>query len=201
MDNHIKAVVSRERDHNMFAELSAAHHVLLENAKQQRDGYFYESLSCLIFAAFKFEAFLNHIGYRLLPSWAQMERLPNENKLAIITTHLDVTPDFSRRPYQTLSDLFKARDAVAHGKPALLKHDRVIETGEIETLRRKKPLTHWEKLCTIDFAQRAYADTEEIAASLWQAGGLCLIELRERGHSYSIEPIPPKNKSRTKSAS
>jgi len=137
MDNPIKAVVSRERDQNMFAELSAAHRVLLENAQEQRDGYFYEFLSCLILAAFKFEAFLNHIGPRLLPYWEQMERLPHKNKLVIITTHLKITPDVGCRPYQTLSDLFKARDAVAHGKPMSLIHDRVVETDHIETMRRR----------------------------------------------------------------
>ena len=80
-------------------------------------------------------------------------------------------------------------------------HDRVVETDHIETMRRKKPLAHWETLCTLEFAQRACTDTEEIAEALWQAAGFSLIELRFRGHSYSIEPIPPRNETGTEPVS
>ena len=59
MNKRIKATVTREREVNMFAELSHGHSVLLDNAKQKRDGYLYEAMSCLVIAAFKSEAFLN----------------------------------------------------------------------------------------------------------------------------------------------
>ena len=99
---------------------------------------------------------------------------------------MGVAIDKGRRPFQTLHDLFEARDDLAHGKPDLLIHDNIVETGTREELRRKKPLTKWESLCTVDYAKRAYEDTEKIADLLWKAALLDPNELRSRGHGYSI---------------
>ena len=190
MSNRIKAVVSRSRDVNMFAELSHGHRVLFENTDEQRDGYTYEAMSCLIVVAFKFEAFLNNIGSHLFSFWDELERLPHKNKLAVIAKHLQVETDFGIRQYQTITELFKARDQLAHGKPQSLSHDNVVEYGTHEELRRKKPLTKWESLCTIESAQRSYEDTEQIAETLWESAGFDLVGLRPSGHSYSISEEP-----------
>ena len=189
MSERIKAIVNRNRDVNMFAELSHGHRVLVENTLEQRDGYLYEAMSCLIVAAFKFEAFLNNIGDQLFPFWAELERLPSRNKLAVIAKHLELDLNFGARPYQTVTELFKARDQLAHGKPRSLSHKKV-EAGTREELRRKRPLTEWESLCTIEFAQRAYDDTEEIAETLWASAGFDRADLRPSGHSYSISALP-----------
>ena len=190
MEDRIKARISRSRDVNMFGELSYANYVLLENATRQNDGYFYELMSCLIVTAFQHEAFINHLGYALLPNWHDLERERHTDKQNAILTELDVTMDTGRQPFQTLHDLFDARDDLAHGKPDTLTHDSVIESGPREQMRRRKPLTKWESLCTLCFAKRAYDDTEEIANSLWTSAGFNLRDLRSRGHSYTISEIP-----------
>lgn len=190
LEDRIKARVSRSRDVNMFGELSHANYVLLENAKRQNDGYFYEIMSCLVFAAFKHEAFINHLGNALLPNWRQLERNSHIDKQNAILTELALSLDKGRRPFQTLHDLFDSRDELAHGKPELLTHDSVVESGSREHMRRRKPLTKWESLCTLEFAQRAYDDTEEIANLLWTSAGFDLHDLRACGHSYSISEIP-----------
>jgi hypothetical protein len=190
MSDHIKATVSREREVNMFAELSHGHGVLLENLREQRDGPLYEAMSCLIVAAFKFEAFLNDIGTRLLPFWEQMDHLPHRNKLAVIAMQVGVDPDFGKRPFQTLTDLFAARNQLAHARPQSLSQTGVAESGTREELRRRMPLTKWESLSTLAFAELAYHDTEEIADLLWAAAGFNPHDLRRCGFSYSISSIP-----------
>lgn len=189
MEQNVTAFVSRTRDINMFGELSHGHRVLLDNAAEQRDGHFYEFMSCTIVAAFKFEAFLNHIGTRLFPFWTQLEHLPHRNKLATIASQLNVDIDFGVRPFQTLTDLFKARDQLAHGKPDTVKQSGVLETGTREEMRRRKPLMKWELNCTIEFAERAYADTEEVADFLWAAAGFNPHDLRSCGSSYTISSL------------
>lgn len=186
----MKSTVSRSRAVNMFGELSHANRVLLENAKRQNDGYFYEIMCCIVVAAFKHEAFINHLGFKLLPNWNELERKRHSDKQDAILTKLGLTIDRSRRPFQTLRDLFHARDELAHGKPQLLTHDSVVESGSREQMRRRKPLTKWESICTLEFAQRACDDTEEIAELLWKSAGFDLRYLRARGHSYSISEIP-----------
>lgn len=190
MEDRIKATVSRFRDINMFGELSHANHVLLENATRQNDGYFYELMSCLVFAAFKHEAFINHLGYALLPNWNELERERHSDKQDAIFEKLGLTVDKGRRPFQTLHDLFHARDELAHGKPQQLMHESRVETGPREQMRRRTPPAKWESLCTLEFAQRAFDDTEEIAELLWTSAGFDLDYLRARGHSYSISEIP-----------
>ena len=69
METKIDATVSRKRDVNMFAVLSHGNWSILDRAKEKRDGYHYELMSCLMFAAFKHEAFINHLGYKLIPNW------------------------------------------------------------------------------------------------------------------------------------
>ncbi len=173
----------------MFGELSHANYVLLENAIRQNDGYFYELMSCLVIAAFKHEALINHLGYALLPNWQELERERHSDKQKAILRELGLSIDIGRRPFQTLHDLFDARDELAHGKPELLTHDSVVKSGSREQMRRRKPLTKWESLCTLEFATRAYDDTEEIAVLLWTSASFDLHDLRARGHAYSISEI------------
>lgn len=189
MRDNITAKVSRSRDVNMFGELSHANYVLLDNAKRKHDGYFYEIVSCLIVAAFKHEAFINHLGYALLQNWNVFEHKSNSCKQNEILKEIGLSIDKNQRPFQTLHDLFNARNELAHGKPQLLTHDSVVESGAREEMRRRKPLTKWESLCTLEFAQLAYDDTEEIAKLLWMSAGFDIHELYERSHSYSISMI------------
>lgn len=190
VEDRIKAKVSRSRILNMFGELSHANNVLLENATRQNDGYFYEIMSCLVITAFKHEAFINHLGYALIPNWSELEREKHFDKQNTLLTSLGISVDTGRRPFQTLRDLFTARDALAHGKPELLTDDSVVERGSKEQMRRSKPLTKWESLCTLDFAKRAYEDTEAITKLLWTSAGFDLKQLRSRLHSYTISEIP-----------
>ncbi len=190
MEAKIEATVTRKRNVNMFAELSHGNWSILDRAKEQRDGYHYELMSCLIFAAFKHEAFINHLGYALIPHWNDLERKPNREKMAAIASELNITIDNSRRPFQTLRNLFRARDQIAHGKPSCLAQDNVRESGDREEMRRKKPQTEWESLCTYEFAQMAYDDTEEIAEMLWESAGFDRHDLRSCGHEYTISNAP-----------
>lgn len=85
-----------------------------------------------------------------------------------------------------LGDLFSFRNCVAHGKSEILDPPEVVEVGEIEGLRRKRPLMEWEKRCTIEFARRAYEDTEAIMRQIHLAAGLDEADLWRSGHSYRI---------------
>jgi hypothetical protein len=188
-DERVRATVKREREVKTFAELSNANWVLLENIEEQREGWFYECMTAILISAFKFEAYLNHVGASLFPYWAEMERLPHKNKLNIIRTHLNIEKADGKRPYQTLKNLFTFRDAVAHGKTEYIDPPESVEVGHMEELRRKKPLTRWEELCTIEFAKRAYEDTETIIKQIHSTAGLNIADFRRSGHSYTIKDV------------
>ena len=83
METKIDATVSRKRDVNMFAVLSHGNWSILDRANEKRDGYHYELMSCLMFAAFKHEAFINHLGYKRIPNWDELNANPTGTRLRL----------------------------------------------------------------------------------------------------------------------
>jgi hypothetical protein len=188
-DERVRATVKRAREVRVFAELSHANWVLLENARHGRPGYFYECMTTILMSAFRFEAYLNYVGEAVFPFWEEMERLPWRSQLRIVRAQLKLQSSDGTRPYQTLIALFRFRDSLAHGRDEQLNEPEVTEIGHLEELRRKRPLTHWEQLCTVEFAERAYADTEAIIREIHQCASLPEEELSRGGHSYSIRDV------------
>lgn len=74
-----------------------------------------------LFCAFAFEAYLNHLLREEHPSAADLDRLPWEGKLRVITQHLGMRPDMGSAPFQRVKALFKLRDLRAHGRDILVK--------------------------------------------------------------------------------
>jgi hypothetical protein len=186
---NVCATVKREREVRAFAELSHANLVLLENARHSRPGYFYECMTAILMSAFRFEAYLNHVGEAILPFWGDIERLPWRSKLNIVRTKLGLSAVHGKRPYQTLFALFRFRDALAHGRNERLDPPEATEVGSLEDLRRRRPLTGWEQLCTIDFAEQSFADTQTIIEEIHKSASLPEFELSRAGHSYCIRDV------------
>jgi hypothetical protein len=80
-------------------------------------GQGYRQIFAVLYSAFAVEAHLNHVGERCVPAWDIIERrLSVTEKLEVVAHHLGITIDNSRRPFQTLRDLFKFRNQLAHGR-------------------------------------------------------------------------------------
>lgn len=159
-----KARVSKERQVNTYVELWHASHVMLEKAKKDQDGSFHHVMASLTFTAFMMEAYLNHVGPQIFKCWDDLERLSPLSKLNLIAEKLGVKKDKGERPYQTVSEVFKFRNTLAHGKSILLKSNNEIRFVE-ETLNRyihESLKTEWENYCTQDNANQALVDTEAI---------------------------------------
>jgi hypothetical protein len=188
-DTKIIASVKRTREFRAFAELSHANRVLLENAQEQREGWLYECMASILTSAFKIEAYLNHAGTALFPDWGKKDRLSVKKKLNIIRSHLGMGIKDEQRPYSTLEDLFRFRNALAHGRDEILDPPESIEEGNVEEIRRKYPQTFWESKCTVEFAERADKDTEDIIKDLHSKAGLPKNDLRRAGRGYSLRRL------------
>lgn len=102
---------------NTFSYLLNGAYSLFETAKEHGPGSDYCRISAVLFSAFAVEAHLNHIGEAKLSFWGIVEpKLPWRDKLKLIVQQLGVESDFSKRPFQTIGELFKFRDKLAHGK-------------------------------------------------------------------------------------
>jgi hypothetical protein len=84
-------------------------------AKGDRDGIGFEIMAGLTLLAFEVEARFNFLGAKLIADWN--ERKPLMEKIKKVCAHLGGTPDFSARPYWSVTKLKDFRDTLAHGKP------------------------------------------------------------------------------------
>ena len=164
------AIYSGEREVKTFADLNHGADVLLKTAREVERGNYYTIMGSLLLSAFTFEAYLNHLGAQQLEFWDEIDSIRVMDKYGVLYKHLEIKPDFSRRPYQTLSALFKFRNAIAHGKSQILKETKEVSSSD--DLHAHSPKAHWEEYCTLENAERVREDISRIVKELHAAAGL-----------------------------
>ena len=128
-------------------------------------GCFYFSMMAGVFAAFTVEAFLNHLGQRKVKDWEVFERkLGPREKLLLLQQSLHLTADQGQRPFQTLRDMLRLRDALAHGKTEIVTTDEVVADPYEPTARYPEP--DWKRLCDLASVARMVEDAEAIVRDL-----------------------------------
>ena len=167
------ACIESSREVKTCDSLQMANWLFLEEAKREEKGRSYKSLATILMAAFKFEAYLNHAGQQVDSDWNEWDNNGHptwQDKLNRLAGKLQLTFEKGRRPLQTITELFKFRDSLVHGKT-----ERVSETKKFKAATRRDlieaplPVTQWEKLCTLDFANRTWEDTEKMIAQISKA--------------------------------
>lgn len=164
------AIYHGSREVRTFVDLNHGADVLMEKTENEQKGSYYTTMGALLLTAFTFEAYLNHLGDRVLKFWPEIESIKVMEKYAVLCKHLSLSPDFSRRPYQTLSSLFKFRNAIAHGKSQILEETK--EVSSQDERYEHTPKAHREEYCTLDNAKRAKEDVSAVIKELHIAAGL-----------------------------
>jgi hypothetical protein len=160
-----KALVTQERNVRTYAELWHASSKVLEKGIRDEVGSSWQFLASIVLTAFAFEAYLNHVGAEAVVSWQDSARLPLFEKLELICSTLNVTvPGKHSRPMQTVVELFKFRNTLAHGKTETIKAEpKYIDVENVDTHFNSRLPTHWEKLIKgSGFAERAREDVEQV---------------------------------------
>jgi hypothetical protein len=162
--------VVAERRVNTFAVLhSASWHALQDGIAEQK-GSFYEWMMANVFAAFSLEAYLNHLGPLRFKCWESLEHLSIESKLALLLEDLNQRPDFSRRPFQTVKDMFRFRNQMAYGKGERVEEISIQKLFPSESPRY--PQVKWETQCTQNTATRFTEDAKAVILQLHTWAGL-----------------------------
>lgn len=100
-----------------YSYLRTAAHVAFKAAQTNSLGSNYHRVSAVLFSAFALEAHFNHVGEERLPFWRILEpRMTWRMKLDLLGQQLGFLTDFGHRPYQTVAEVFRFRDKMAHGK-------------------------------------------------------------------------------------
>lgn len=159
--------ISKERQVITYCDFWKTSRFLLENGERDAQGSYYQFLGSLVFSAFAFEAFLNHIGEHLFSSWPELERkLSHRAKLALIAERLNFTVNHDRQPWQTIPKLFGFRDKVAHGKSEMLRLEKVVPHDHYEELMHEFMFTDWQKFANQRNASDVRKHLEEIMAKI-----------------------------------
>lgn len=157
----------------MYAELWHASKCVLERGLENEIGSSWQFLSSIVLTAFVFEAYLNHVGSALLSCWESVEPLPPLKKFELICEMLKVAypKGAGERPLQTLQQLQKFRNFMAHGKTEIIAPKSVFcDVEKADARLGRKPLAEWERLIqTKDFAERARVDLEEVLKAIHAA--------------------------------
>jgi hypothetical protein len=106
----------------------------LDYAEVNPHGALYDDLVAMVFAFHAMEGYLNYVGEKITPDqWhnekAQFSESGLTGKLTAICARCGLTsPDYGKRPYGTLSEVKKLRNAMAH--PRTRKTGGTVEYDE-----------------------------------------------------------------------
>lgn len=140
-----------------FVTLRYSSWCLLDRAKEKRDGWFYECMASLVFSAFAFEAYLNHVGSRSCSFWNSIERISYRDKITVLADLFEFDADFGKRPFQTIGELFGMRNLLAHGRTEYV--DKTFTVTAIPDIREiARNLSDWEEYISLESAARAHED-------------------------------------------
>jgi len=132
--------------------------------KSPTDGYF--ATSGMLMAYFAYEAYLNLVGPRIdAEAWKDerdfFSKPPykgTQGKLRRICEKIGIKVDHGKRPYQTIRNLGRLRDFLAHGKLDAYAFEMDVGKGKDPDMFRELQIY---KMVNRDNADRALKDTEE----------------------------------------
>ncbi len=164
------AIYEGTREVRIFVDLAHGADVLIMKTEQEPKGSYYTTMSALLLTAFTFESYLNHLGEKTIKFWEEIEPIKVMDKYSVLCKNLNVCPDFSKRPYQTLKLLFNFRNAIAHGKSQILQETKGVSSQDEPY--QHSPKAPWEEFSVLKNAKRAKEDVEQIITELHKTAGL-----------------------------
>src|SRR3546814_10061549 len=127
-------------------------------------------MGALLLLAFTVEAYLNHLGEKIIPFWNEIDSIRVLDKLTVICKQIGIAPNMSCRPFQTLAPLFKFRNSVAHGQTKILTESKQVSPGHAPS--DAGLLSTWEEYCTLQNAERASDDVTAVMEALHEKSGI-----------------------------
>ncbi len=89
-------------------------------------GVAHDMMAALVFTAFSIEAKVNFVGWMTLEDgWP--ERASTKEKIDLLLKVLSINLSWGERPLQTINQLKKFRDTIAHGKPEIVDNTDVVD--------------------------------------------------------------------------
>jgi hypothetical protein len=173
VDHKGHVLLKMRREVRTYAEVWHASWSMLRIAEEHGKGQKWLLMASVVFTAFAFEAYLNHIGPRVDPAWADRKHgfLPVRKKFDRLSATLGVAwaKGWKAEPLLTVSAVIAFRNAMAHAKSEMLKPAPtlyLLADNPFDDLSCRL-LADWETRLRDDrFALAARAAVEETLARL-----------------------------------
>jgi len=163
----LKEKIKIKRKINTYTEMWDCSLYLLEKGQKEKKGSYYQFMASLIFTAFTLESYYNHAGEKIFACWNKIERsLSHTTKLILICDNLNIKIEDSKRPYQTIRQLFSFRDKIAHGKDINLEPVDKIQFMSDKYENDFVLKAEWQTFCTEKNAIQSKEDAEQIIRNI-----------------------------------
>jgi len=161
-----KVKVNRNRDFHAHHMLIGAARVALEDAINEKPGYFYSQLAAITFSALALEAMANSFGDEFVPNWKHFENSSPQAKLIVINKHFGKDIDFDADPWKRAYWLIKIRNKIVHAKPQVLKEEQILTRDKYDLKEARKPKSSLEQEITLNNAKKSVEAANQILQML-----------------------------------
>ena len=134
--------------HNDLIAAAAYHKEVIEEkiASNDRRAIAYDYLACMLALSFSVEAIVNFVGQSKVTPWN--EKAPTKDKYKTVLRELNLTPDWNKSPYCSVSKLKDFRDLIVHPKPIIEEFDEEVVMPASEADRPSLELdSEWMNYC------------------------------------------------------
>lgn len=148
------------RESNPAFILNQIGKIAFNRVKAGEQYQYLEIIIAQLMCAFTMEAVLNNLGKKLFEDWEEKERSSNyKDKLKKIAKLTGLDKGLGSEPFQLLSEIFNFRNNLVHAKSSKhhakeIRQEQIGEDGFPIVQDIPGLLADWEKLCSIDTAEK-----------------------------------------------
>jgi hypothetical protein len=190
MEEKFHKKVQQTKRINIHNDLDSAAFYFTEIVKKKvkednRDGLTFDCMAAGVMLAFSFEAYLNFMGERFVGLWN--EREDYHKKIDKVFQKLKIVPDWSKRPFSSISTMKRLRNTLAHGKPQTAAVEKEIVDKADGRKGKKIDLSgDWERLCSPEMIINAHDDLSQVWKMMIDKSGLDILDTTTSGEGSVI---------------
>jgi hypothetical protein len=150
-----------------YGEFWSAFLFLKKTIDQNVMGWSHLKLSALTMACFAIEAFANHVGKHLFPSWNTIERgVSPIGKLKMFIEMKEVEIQYEQAPFNTVNVLMQWRNKIAHGRTEKIATSCTASDHNFEEKFYEIEQAEWRKYVIDVDIEKIARDCEELMKTI-----------------------------------
>ena len=162
-----KIAIEKRTTIQSYGEFWGAFLFLKKSIDKNIMGWSHLKLSALTMACFAIEAFTNHVGEHLFPSWDTIERgISPSGKLKMFVEMKEMGIKYEESPFNTVHRLMKWRNQIAHGKTEKIATSYTASVHNHEDLFYKIEQAKWRKYVIDVDIEKIEKDCKELMENI-----------------------------------